>query len=57
MYKNGSNKNELLGLLESMSELTGLDRVVRSNQKFHIDAEIRGRDLYWAMDVDDYADL
>lgn len=56
MYKNGSNKNELLGLLESMSELTGLDRVVRSNQKFHIDAEIRGRDLYWAMDVDDYAD-
>ena len=41
-------------LLKDMSELTGLDRVVHTGQKLHIDAEIsgRGRDLLWAIDAD-----
>ena len=47
MYKKGNDLNQLLKLLKSMSELTGLDRVIRTNQSFHIDAEIRGRKLYW----------
>lgn len=55
MYKKGNDLNQLLKLLKSMSELTGLDRVIRTNQSFHIDAEIRGRKLYWAVDADDYA--
>ena len=54
MYKKGTKKKELMTLLKDMSELTGLDRVVHTGQKLHIDAEIsgRGRDLLWAIDAD-----
>ncbi len=54
MFKKGTKKKELLALLKEMSELTGLDRVVHTGQKFHIDAELSGRwrDLLWAIDAD-----
>ena len=52
MYKNGTNKETLLSVLHSMDELTGMDRLVRSGQRFHIDAEMRGGTLFWTMDAD-----
>ena len=54
MFKKGTKKKELMTLLKDMSELTGLDRVVHTGQKLHIDAELsgRGRDLLWAIDAD-----
>lgn len=54
MFKKGTKKKELLDLLKGISELTGLDRVVHTGQKLHIDAELsgRGRELLWAIDAD-----
>lgn len=54
MFKKGTKREDLLALLKDMSELTGLDRVVHTGQKLHIDVEIsgRGRDLLWAIDAD-----
>ena len=55
MYKNGTSIENLLSVLRSMDELTEMDRLVRSGQRFHIDAEMRGGNLVWTMDADNSA--
>ena len=52
MYKTGSDKESLLGELKQLSQLTGIDRVVRPGGKFKIIAEVSGRGLKWSMDTD-----
>lgn len=53
MYKTGSSQQELLDLLEELSALTGLDRVPKVRQPFHVDAQITPQGtLSWAVDTD-----
>ena len=52
MYKTGSDKESLLGELKQLSQLTGIDRVVKPGGKFKISAEVSGRGLKWSMETD-----
>ena len=52
MYQTGKDRESLLALLESLSELTGIDRTVRSGQKFSIDAEIIDHGMKWQLEAD-----
>lgn len=53
MYKTGNDQQELLDLLEELSELTGLDRVPKVRQPFHVNAQITpSGGLAWSIDTD-----
>lgn len=52
MYQTGNDKESLVALLKSLSELTGIDRTVRTGQKFSIDAEICSHGLKWRLEAD-----
>ena len=52
MYQTGKDRESLLALLKSLSELTGIDRTVRSGQKFSIDAEIIDHGMKWRLETD-----
>lgn len=52
MYKTGTDKDSLLDELKQLSQLTGIDRVVRPGGKFQINAEVSGRGLKWSIETD-----
>lgn len=52
MVKNGNSLSDLLSTLQKMDELVCIDRVVKSGQKIHIDAEVQQKKLKWTMEAD-----
>lgn len=52
MFKTGNDKESLVKVLESITELTGVDRVIHSGQSFQINGQISGRSLKWSISAD-----
>lgn len=52
MVKSGNSLRDLINALEEMDELVCIDRVVKSGQKIHIDAEVQMKKLKWSMEAD-----
>ena len=52
MVKSGNSLSDLISTLKAMDELVCIDRVVKSGQKIHIDAEVHRKQLKWSMEAD-----
>lgn len=51
MYKTGKEEKDLISALETLTELTGLDRVVHSGQQFQVKGEMSGGILKWSLEA------